>query len=361
MAKTIGEYMNESSFEKRPRNKDDNLFFKDIILEKNPYKFCPWCGAEGIKNYWHTHDVDGGTAHECSKCNFSYMIYSHCQSEVDWEREYEKNRYSCTTNRRLGHTGECRATLDDLYLKMKEYDVEKTVVLASYFPHRSSGITNFRLFHWLNENGNKDKFYFFGSLDFEHYFNQGLNELNELVDMKRLDGVKIYTGYQKIDLNSDKFLQVVNLVKKNNLPLMFHTGYSYMAKRLYGRSTIEERVKASDLEFIADRGIRIIASHMGKPFFQDTITAALKNENIYTDISGLVNSKYDKSEKQGCVDAVKKFVETVGPNKLLFGTDFPVQTHKDSVYFVEEAMKDFSDFDKIKVYYHNAKKILGDS
>jgi predicted TIM-barrel fold metal-dependent hydrolase len=263
-----------------------------------------------------------------------------------------------TTNRKLGHTGECRATLDNILEKMKQHDIEKTVVLASYFPHRSSGITNFRLLHWLNENGNKDKFYFFGSLDFEHYFFQGMNELNELAESGNLNGVKIYTSYQKIDLKSKKFEEVVKLAKKYTLPLMFHTGYSYMAKRFYGRDSIDRMVRASDLEFIADKGITVIASHMGKPFFDDVTKTCKRNANIYTDVSGLVNSKYDQKDKEQCAEEVKKFVEMVGPNKLLFGTDFPVQTHEDSVYFVEEGMKGFFDFDKLKVYYHNANRIL---
>ena len=87
MAKTIEEFMKERKGfgrpEKRPRDRKDNLFFKDTYLEKNPYGFCLWCGAEGVKNYWHTPDLDGGTAHECPKCNFSYMIIPLNQNEVD--------------------------------------------------------------------------------------------------------------------------------------------------------------------------------------------------------------------------------------------------------------------------------------
>ena len=131
-----------------------------------------------------------------------------------------------------------------------------------------------------------------------------------------------------------------------------------MAKRLYGRDYINGMVRASDLEFIADKGVTVIASHMGKPFFKNTIEVCGRNENIYTDVSGLVNSKYDKSERGECLEAVKGFLEETGPDKLLFGTDFPVQTHKDSVYFIEEGMKGFSELDKLKVYYNNARRIL---
>ena len=263
-----------------------------------------------------------------------------------------------TTNRKVDKVLESRATLNRILEKMQEHDIEKTVVLASYFPHRSSGISNFRLLHWLQENGNKNKFYFFGSLDFEHYFYQGFNELSELAEKGKLNGIKVYTGYQKIDLNSHRFREVVNLAKNNNLPMMFHTGYSYMARRRYNKPSIEKMVKASDLEFIAKEGVNVIASHLGKPFFDNTIETANRNSNFYSDVSGLVNSRYDKREKEECVDAVREFLEKAGPDKLLFGTDFPVQTHEDSIYFVEEAMKGFDYSDKRKVYYQNARRIL---
>lgn len=83
MGKTIEEFMKEGVPEKRPRDRKDNLFFKDTYLEKNPFRFCPWCGAEGVKNYWHTHDVDGATVHKCLKCDYSYTIVPLNQSEVD--------------------------------------------------------------------------------------------------------------------------------------------------------------------------------------------------------------------------------------------------------------------------------------
>jgi predicted TIM-barrel fold metal-dependent hydrolase len=263
-----------------------------------------------------------------------------------------------TTNRKLGNTGECSATLENILRKMKQNDIEKTVVLATYFPHRSSGITNFRLLHWLNNCGGKEKFYLFGSLDFEHYFFQGMNELNELAEAGELSGVKIYTSYQKIDLQSGKFREVVKLARKYQLPMMFHTGYSYMCKRLYGRDCIEGMVRASDLEGVANQGVTVVASHMAKPFFDDVVETCKRNANVYTDVSGLVNSKYDSKDKKKCAKEVKKFVEEVGPSKLLFGTDFPVQTHTDSIYFVEEGMKGFPDSDKFKVYYENARRIL---
>ena len=69
------------------------------------------------------------------------------------------------------------ATIAQITAEMKKHEIERTVLLATYFPHKGSGISNFRLHDWIE--GNK-KFLMFGSLDFEHYFYQGYNELEEM-------------------------------------------------------------------------------------------------------------------------------------------------------------------------------------
>ena len=259
-----------------------------------------------------------------------------------------------TTNRKVNGRS---ASIDKILDEMKQYDVEKTVLLSTYFPHRGTGVSNFRLLSWIKD---KPELLMFGSLDFEHYFNQGLNELNELGSLGYLSGVKLYTSYQNIDLNSSKMTELVKLSRNFNVPLMFHAGYSYSAMASLGRIAITDVVKASDLEFLAKESpdVNFIASHMAKPFLDDLIEVVKRNNNFYTDMSGLIDSKYESAELADCVNGVKQFLSECGPDKLLFGTDFPVQTHKDSVYIVEEGMKNFDETDKMKVYYNNARRLL---
>lgn len=264
-----------------------------------------------------------------------------------------------TTNRRVHGVLPESCTLETIAKEMEKYEIEKTVLLATYFPHRGSGISNYRLLDWCR---GKSQFYFFGSLDFEHYFYQGLNELEELAERKLMQGIKIYTCYQEIDLHSKKFSKIVELAKGYSLPMMFHCGNSYSTQRKYGRSTITEKpVRASDIEFLAreNQDINIIVSHLSKPFIEDVISTVKNNSNIYSDMSGLIDSKFDRDEIPSSVEMIKRFLGECGPGKLLFGTDFPVQTHEDSIYFVEESMKYFSEEEKKDVYYNSARRLLG--
>ena len=94
------------------------------------------------------------------------------------------------------------ASVNFIEKKMKENNIEKTLLYASYFPNKGTGISNYRLYNWIKD---KPNFNMIGSLDFSYYGLQGYNELKELKGI--IKGIKIYTGYQRVYTNS-------NLMKK---------------------------------------------------------------------------------------------------------------------------------------------------
>lgn len=86
--------------------------------------------------------------------------------------------------------------------------------------------------------------------------------------------------------------------------------------------------------------------------------ALKRNANLYVDLSGLLDSKWDADYRDACVQHVRHFADTCGPEKLLFGTDFPVQTHADTIYFVEEALRGYAEVEKQRVYFDNANRLI---
>jgi hypothetical protein len=84
-----------------------------------------------------------------------------------------------TTNRILTDAANSDASLEAIAIQMKEYGIIHTILLATYFPQRGTGISNYRLRHWIK---GKPEFSMFGSLDFAHFFYQGYNELEEMAD-----------------------------------------------------------------------------------------------------------------------------------------------------------------------------------
>ncbi len=278
-----------------------------------------------------------------------------------------------TTNRILKDAANSDASLEAIAAQMKEYDIIQTVLLATYFPQRGTGISNYRLHHWIE---GRSEFSMFGSLDFAHFFYQGYNELEEVADEGLIRGIKLYTAYQPIDFNSDRFKQIAALASEKRLPLMFHGGVSYILWKELGiqgvlalatsanpplpQAAKEPYKTPLEFERVAQTfpAVNIIVSHLCKPFFEEMIAVLKRNDNIFTDMSGILDSKSDSDYRAACVEQVRKFVGECGPGKIMFGTDFPVQTHADSVDFVEKAMKDYAVKDKQAVYFDNANRII---
>lgn len=266
----------------------------------------------------------------------------------------------CHTSDRLINGTEDRGISPQRILKhMDEHDISITVLLASYFPHKGSGISNFRLLRWIEEiDPNRERFIMFASLDAANYMWMGQNEIEELARKKLIHGIKIYTCYQEIDISSEGFNKILLMAEKYELPVMFHTGYSYASRMKYGKDSIATMYSAIDLfKQVQNFAVDFIFSHMSKPFFHE-IMHVCKVPRIYTDMSGIIDSVHNKDEIPLRIEEIKRFLEICGPDKLLFGTDYPVQTHEHSVKFIEQAMIGYSEEDKRKVYFDNACRIL---
>lgn len=227
------------------------------------------------------------------------------------------------TNRPLKHTISPKADLSTIWNEMAKHEIHFTVVLASYFPdpkgNHGTGISNYRLKSWLED---WNSFVMFGSLDFNHYFYQGLNELEELAEKKAIRGIKIYTGYQNIAMTDLE--EVLKLCSKFQLPIMFHTGDCAGSR---GHASIDQLdgfvEKYSDVNFIY--------THLCNPNLESIIERVKRYKNVHTDMSGMIHSGKDDLEIPQCIENLKRFYGECGTNQLMFGTDFPVQTHDHSV------------------------------
>ncbi len=236
---------------------------------------------------------------------------------------------------------------------MNKFDVEQTVLIATYFPEKGTGISNFRMYDWIRDSPN---IHLFGSLDFGTFYRRDLNELEELAERRIAKGIKVYSGYQDIDYVSDKFSAVLAVARKHGIPVMFHSGYTYVR----GEDRLPDDCHPDLMRRLAQDNPNniFVASHMANPHIGALIDATKACPNIYVDTSGLINSKSDRKDIPDCIEMIRKYLEECGSSRLLFGTDFPVQTHEDSIYIVEQAMEGFAAVDKRAVYYDNAQRLL---
>ena len=130
--------------------------------------------------------------------------------------------------------------------------------------------------------------------------------------------VKIIPSCQNVDLSDNKCIPFFELLKQNNLPLLVHTGIEHTlpTKNEYLNNPLK-------LETAAKMGIKVICAHCGgrmflheKNYFEEWKKLALKYENVYGDLSAMINPVQNFNLKKIIKnDTLKK--------KVLFGTDYP--------------------------------------
>lgn len=254
----------------------------------------------------------------------------------------------------------------------RKYGVERVYIMATFFPLKNSGTMNYPVVEKIKGN---DFFRMFGSLDFEQDFQTSINELKDLAENKLIAGLKIYPGYQNFKLSDDRVNEVCQIAKDYTLPIAIHTGALHHCCREYKDKSImhlcgykdcplEARKSYASPELLADIAknhpdVNFIACHMSNPFFKDMRKVLKSRDNIFTDMSGqfLSSSHEDTTEyKEEIKKEMEKTISECGIEKLLFGTDFPIQSYKDSVELIESLS--ISTDDKDQIYYKNAKRFL---
>lgn len=266
------------------------------------------------------------------------------------------------------------ATIDDLKNVAKDLDVRKIVLMATYFPFKGTGVSNVDL---LSRITGSDLFLPFGSLDAMNNLLNGLYELRFLTEQKLLSGLKLYPGYQDFDLASEAMNPFYEMAIAHNLPVAIHSGelhhccpFDQKGNRSCiidrGRCPIDElghlthpaNIVRAIKKFPA---VNFILCHLSNPFFDELRQVMKECANVYTDISGQFLSQSEESTdeyKDLVVDEIKKFLDLKGGfSRVMFGTDFPIQSYSDSMELVESL--GLSVEEKKMIYYQNAANLLG--
>lgn len=182
-----------------------------------------------------------------------------------------------------------------------------------------------------------------------HYIEKELKK--ELVT-----GIKIYAGYYPYYVDDPVYDPLYELAKRYNVPVAVHCGDTQSARGLLKYShplTIDElAVKHQDVKFII--------CHMGIPWVMDTAELIAKNENVYTDLSGLIAGNRAEVEK---IKNKRLYVEYIQQalvfadsyEKVLFGTDWPLVPIGPYISFIKQIVPEEHHED---VFYRNALRVF---
>jgi predicted TIM-barrel fold metal-dependent hydrolase len=166
-------------------------------------------------------------------------------------------------------------------------------------------------------------------------------------------GLKLYPGYEPFYPNDVKFAPLYDLAAEMNVPVMIHSGDTFTPKGKLKYShplhVDEAAVDFPDVNFVI--------CHLGSPWFRDCMEVVYKNKNVYTDISGLVLGDFsDRFESYMRKQLQEMLVYGVEPDKVLFGTDWPISSMESYIDFIEELS--IPEKDRKKIMYGNAANLF---
>lgn len=234
------------------------------------------------------------------------------------------------TNLEMRFAGSQKANLDRMLQEMKASGVDHALILP--YPKGVSAISIVE--STLATAHGVANVSVLGTVHIDH-LESDLPKLEEWLREKKIVGVKLYLGYQHFYPNEERCKPIYALCEKYGVPVVFHTGdtvsYEKAAKVKYAHPLAIDDV-AVDFP-----GVRFVIAHMGNPWLMDCTEVIYKNENVYTDLSGLVEdaaslkSPYGKLMKQ----RIQDMIAYASPRKLIYGTDWPLAPMKDYIKFVK--------------------------
>ncbi len=148
-----------------------------------------------------------------------------------------------------------------------------------------------------------------------------LDEIERAVTELGLKGIKLGPAYQHFHPFSEKACAVYSKAHDLGLPIIFHCG------TIPGRFDPLEYTHPRLFEKVAMAfpDLKIVLAHMGHPWMWDTIILIRKQPNVYADISALFYRPWQ------FYNALVLCHEYDQMHKLLFGSDYPVTTPRETM------------------------------
>ena len=169
-----------------------------------------------------------------------------------------------------------------------------------------------------------------------------------------LRGFKIWLGYRKVFAGDAVYAPLYDFAEEHRLPVLFHTGDTATSTGSLVHAhplTIDELANERS-------GLKIVVCHMGNPWISDTAELLYKHPNVHADISGLVvgGGGYTKEYSEMMSKRISEAVYYAGgARKVLFGTDYPVETYERGLALVSGLA--VSQADKERILWRNAAEL----
>jgi len=221
---------------------------------------------------------------------------------------------------------QCR---DRLVQAMRRNRVDHALILTSYkvVPGRPSARAV------VESTQHLPNLHVIAGVSWETFGAADIEELRSLLDAGSIKGLKLYPGYEPFYPADRKLAPAYELAEAFDVPVMIHTGDTYSRT---GKVKYSHPLNVDEVAVDFPR-VKFLICHLGNPWFRDCMEVVYKNENVYTDMSGLTLGGFtDRFEAYMRQQLKEMILWGVEPSKVLYGTDWPLATMESYLQFVDE-------------------------
>lgn len=184
------------------------------------------------------------------------------------------------------------------------------------------------------------------------------NELKiKVIKMEVSNGSGLMANHFTVPLNGEVMDEVYAIARKYNL--IFFIDIGRPGNNCYQVDELREMIiKYSDIKFIV---CHLTAPQKNQMDILEENMHKLNLENVYFDIASLPNNSKSEYPFYEAQEYIRKAIDIVGDNKILWGSDFPAAmnytSYKNSYQYIEDSVL-FTEDEKNKILFENANSLF---
>lgn len=154
---------------------------------------------------------------------------------------------------------------------------------------------------------------------------ESLAEFERHLRTSQCVGIKMYTGYNHLYPNDPIHHPFYELARAYDVPVVLHTGDTAGTRGLVKYS----HPLAVDELAMAFPDVRFVMAHYGNPWIVDATEVAIKNPNVFIDLSGLAAGDFTVDgfldDYRGYVEHLRTWMTYLSDyGKFMYGSDWPL-------------------------------------
>lgn len=206
---------------------------------------------------------------------------------------------------------------ENFLANMRQNCIDRALVIADNVAN--SGCANLDVL--LEYFGATKQIHFIGALYPFKISRESLKKVETLINQKKIVGLKIYPGHDKIYPTDKRYQVIYKFCLKNKIPVIIHTGIN---------SNNPKSARYNDPKHILKiakqyPALTLVIAHYFWPKIEYCYDLTIKQPNIYYDTSGLADLEV-VAASGGIAKICEVLVNTAEqkPASLIFGTDYPM-------------------------------------